>query len=158
MKITLISTGKSDDGWVRDAVKRYADRIPHYTAFQHIETDDVKAKTKKPDPAALLRMEAQKQMKHIAPSDFVVIFDEHGKSVTSEGFADFFAKHHLAGTRHMVFIIGGAHGFDQEVKARANASLSLSKMTLTHQMVRILALEQIYRAHTILKGEPYHHS
>lgn len=158
MKITLISTGKSDDGWVRDAVKRYADRLPHYTAFQYIETEDVKAKTKKPDTAALLRAEGQKQLKHLAPSDVVILFDEKGKSFTSEEFAGFFAKHHLAGTRHMVFIIGGAHGFDEEVRARANASISLSKMTLTHQMVRILALEQIYRAHTILKGEPYHHS
>ncbi len=158
MKITLISTGKSDDGWVREAVKRYADRLPHYSVFHYIETEDAKAKTKKHDSAATLRTEAHKQLKHIAPSDFVVLFDEQGKSFTSEEFANFFAKHHLAGTRHMVFMIGGAHGFDDEVKARANASISLSKMTLTHQMVRIFALEQIYRAHTILKGEPYHHS
>lgn len=158
MKVTLISTGKSDDTWVREAVKRYADRIPHYTAFTYTETDDVKAKTKKPDSAALLRQEAERQLKCIQPSDYVVLFDEHGKSLSSDAFASFFEKHHLSGTKHMVFVIGGAHGFDQALKQRANAMISLSPMTLTHQMVRILALEQIYRAHTILKGEPYHHS
>lgn len=157
MKVTLISTGRTDEAWVREGMDVYIKRLGHYTTFSYLETDDVKSKTRKPDSAALLKAEAERQLRLIGDHDVLVLFDEHGKEFSSVGFAEFFAKHRLASTRQLTFLIGGAHGFAPELLTRANSKVALSKMTFPHKFVRVIALEQIYRAHTLLKGEPYHH-
>ncbi len=157
MKITLVATGRTNDSWVKEGMSVYLRRLEHYTAITYIETDDVKLKAKKPLLEAIRNGEQERQMRLIAPSDIVVLFDEHGKALSSTEFAGFFSKHHLAGSRHLIFFIGGAHGFASAMHDRANLKLALSAMTFPHQLVRIIALEQLYRAHTIIKGEPYHH-
>ncbi|MCF0191139.1 MAG: 23S rRNA (pseudouridine(1915)-N(3))-methyltransferase RlmH, partial [Marinilabiliaceae bacterium] len=101
--------------------------------------------------------EAQAVMALIQPSDVLVIMDENGKQFTSRQFADYLAKMAVQGTRRLLFLIGGPYGFDKSIYDRANFKISLSPMTFSHQMVRLIFLEQLYRAHTIIKGQPYHH-
>lgn len=158
MKVSLIATGKSGEKWLSEGMETYIRRLGHYTNFHYVEVDDVRIKAKKPDPETIKNEEGQRILRHISTGDFVVLLDERGRTYSSEGFADFFAKHHLAGTKHLLFIIGGAHGFSKAVTKRSNAKLSLSAMTFPHRLIRLFILEQIYRAHTLIKGEPYHHA
>lgn len=158
MKVTLVATGKSGEKWLSEGMETYIRRLAHYTSFHYVEVDDVRIKAKKPEPDTIKTEEGKRILRHISPGDFVVLLDERGKTLSSEGFADFFSKHHLAGTKHVLFIIGGAHGFSSEVIQRSDAKLSLSAMTFPHRLIRLFILEQIYRAHTLIKGEPYHHA
>lgn len=103
------------------------------------------------------RLEGQAILAEINTSDTVVLLDEGGKMYSSRNFADFFTRIAVSGTKRLVFVIGGPYGFSPEVYARANNKISLSPMTFSHQMVRLIFAEQLYRAHTIIKGEPYHH-
>ena len=134
----------------------YLKRLPHYLPFTYQELPDVK-NARKLDPIALKIAEGQAFLSKLDPTDHVILLDEGGASKTSRQLAKLFEKHMLGGTRRMVLIIGGAYGFSDEMYARANGKLSLSPLTFSHQMVRVIALEQVYRAQTILKGEPYHH-
>jgi 23S rRNA (pseudouridine1915-N3)-methyltransferase len=157
MKTTLVAVGKTNDAWIKQGISVYMDRLKHYLKFEYHELEDVKIKSGKPDFARVSASEGEKVLKFIEPGDHVVLFDENGKEFSSEGFADWFVKRQNASPRQLIFLIGGAYGFSPEVRSRANEVISLSQMTFSHQMVRVFAIEQIYRAQSIIKGEPYHH-
>ncbi len=156
MKITLLAVGKTQEGYLVEGIAKYLKRLGHYVNFVFIETKDIKT-TKGMTSEEQSRMEAAIILKYLHPSDFVILLDEHGKEFTSKKFATFIEKKLIESLPHLVFIIGGPYGFGKEVRTRANEILSLSQMTFAHEMVRLITLEQIYRAFTIIKSEPYHH-
>lgn len=156
MKITLLTVGKTDRDWVRQGLDIYVSRLRHYVPFIMTEIPELKnvsALTKDQIKAR----EGELIMKNIRPADDVVLLDERGKEYTSVELASVINDKMTYGGRDMVFVIGGAYGFSPEIYARANSRISLSKMTFSHQMVRAIFAEQLYRAFTIIKGEPYHH-
>lgn len=157
MKINLIIVGKTNIGWVAEAVKDYSERLTHYVPFTTTLIPDVKNATNMSHDE-LKNREGEAILKAIATSDEVWLMDERGKEFTSEEFAAKMEKTVASlGARNLVFIIGGAFGFSKEVYARANGMIALSKMTFSHQMVRAIFVEQLYRAFTIIRGEKYHH-
>ncbi len=158
MKVTLIAIGKTTERWIQDGLAIYENRIPHYIKFEYYETDDVKLRAGKHDPRLVMEAEAKKVSKLIDSVDHLVLLDENGKEHSSEQFATWFQKRQNQGLKHLAFLIGGPYGFAEELKKQSKEKVSLSKMTFSHQMVRVFAAEQIYRAQTILKGDPYHHS
>lgn len=156
MKIVLVVIGKTDDKFIIEGIKKYQNRLKHYISFDYTELPDVKKvrnlshdQQKKAEGVSLLNI--------IKPGDHVVLLDEKGKSFSSREFATYTEKRMVSGTRRMLFIIGGPYGFSDEVYKVANDKVSLSKMTFSHQLVRLIFFEQIYRAMTILRNEPYHH-
>ena len=157
MKVTLIAIGKTTEKWIREGLAIYEGRIPHYIRFAYIETDDVKLRAGKHDTRLVMEAEAKKVEKILETVDHLVLLDENGKEHSSEQFAVWFQKRQNQGLKHMAFLIGGPYGFAESIKSKAKEKMSLSKMTFSHQMVRVFAAEQIYRAQTILKGDPYHH-
>lgn len=156
MKCILLSIGKTADSWLKEGMSVYEKRIPHYMPFEYMEIPDVKNAGKK-DRELLKKEEGQALMSKIQNGDRVILLDEGGGELSSRKFAAYFQHHMNSGVKRLVFVIGGAYGFSKEIKTRANGEISLSQMTLSHQMVRLVALEQVYRAMTILRGEPYHH-
>lgn len=156
MTITLLTVGRTDVKWVREGLELYTSRLQHYAPFSVVEIPELKG-------VAALReqqikeKEGQLILKYLNPQDTLILLDEKGKEFRSVEFAEQLQKLLAAGGRSLVFTIGGAYGFSQDVYARANGKISLSKMTFSHQMVRTIFTEQLYRAFTILKGEPYHH-
>ncbi len=155
MKITLLTIGQTDDPWLRDAIGAYMQRINRYTGFgiHHIPTpkkwNSLSAVQRKEQEGKLLLEQMQE-------SDFVVLLDEKGKVFNSVQFAGFIQERMNRSTRKLMFIVGGPWGFSPEVYRKAQMKLSLSAMTFSHQMVRLFFTEQLYRAFTILKNEPYH--
>ncbi len=156
MKVTLLAIGKTDDGYLKEGIEKYLQRLKHYTRFDLQIIPDVK-NSKNLSESEQRRKEAGLLLKNCFPGDYVVLLDERGKLLRSADFAQFIEQKAVANIQQLTFIIGGPYGFDESVYSRANAQLSLSKMTFSHQMIRLLFVEQLYRAHTILKGEPYHH-
>ncbi|WP_028298458.1 23S rRNA (pseudouridine(1915)-N(3))-methyltransferase RlmH [Olivibacter sitiensis] len=156
MKITLLCIGKTDESFVETGVQKYIKRIKHYIGFSLQVIPDIK-NSKNLNQAQQKNKEAELILKQIGNSDFVVLLDEKGKELRSVEFADYLNKHLIGSTQHLVAVIGGPYGFDDKLYQRANAKLSLSKMTFSHQMIRLFFVEQTYRAFSILKGEPYHH-
>jgi 23S rRNA (pseudouridine1915-N3)-methyltransferase len=156
MKITLLCIGKTDDKFIQEGIDKYIKRLKHYISFNIIVLPDVK-NVKNLSEAQQKEKEAELFNKNIQSGDFVVLLDERGKEYRSLEFSTFIEKKMVASVQHMVFLIGGPYGFAEEIKQRANSFVSLSKMTFSHQMVRLFFVEQIYRAFTIMKGEPYHH-
>ena len=156
MKISLICIGKTDDKYIEQGIEVYTKRLKHYCNFQIIVIPDIK-NAKNLSEAQQKEKEAQLILKNISNQDYVMLLDERGKMYSSIEFSGFLEKQMLASVSHIVLIIGGPYGFDQQVYDRANGKLSLSKMTFSHQMVRLFFMEQLYRAHTIMRGEPYHH-
>ena len=156
MKILLISVGTMREAPLKELAERYSSRIPHYIPFEAVEVPDA-ASSKNSTPQARKAKEGEAILSKIAPGDFVVLLDERGKQMTSRELASFIDRKAATLSRNIVFVIGGPYGFSQEVYNRANLLLGISKMTFTHEMARVLTLEQIYRAMTILRGEPYHH-
>lgn len=156
MKITLISVGRNADKDIQVLIDRYLDRLKHYTTLDYKIIPDIKG-VKNMSPDAQKTAEGQSILALLQPSDHVMLLDERGKEYTSRGFSEVISRHLLAGTRNVVFVIGGPYGFSQAVYDRANSMLSLSRMTLTHEMVRMFFVEQLYRAFTIIRGENYHH-
>lgn len=152
MKLKVLWVGKTRDPWVKDAVEEYAGRIRRYSPLELLEAREEKGA----DPAEQQRRECERLEKLISPAATLVVLDETGEQVSSSGLASFVGKQRDSGTGELVFVIGGAYGFSEEFRKRGKL-LALSKMTFTHQMVRAFLLEQIYRAFTILNGEPYHH-
>lgn len=156
MKILLLAIGKTDEDYLVSGIKKYVGRLGHYTPFEMKEIPD-------PRNRKTLSEEQQKKaesfllLQQLQPTDRVVLLDENGKQFTSIQFAESLEKQIASGAKRLVFVIGGPYGFTQEVYDRANAKMSLSPMTFSHQMVRLIFVEQLYRAFTILKGEPYHH-
>lgn len=155
MRINLVCMGKTDDKEIINLVKYYQNRLPKYWNFEIIEIADVKnAKNLSPD--LLKKEEGKLFLNHIENSDTVVLLDEKGKQFTSREFASKIDNWMTSSVKKVSIIIGGAYGFSEEMYERANEKMSLSKMTFTHQMIRLFFVEQIYRADQILQGKPYH--
>ena len=156
MTIKLLATGKTDDTSLGKLVENYQSRLQHYNKFELEIIPDLK-KSKSLSFDQQKTAEGKAILEKLATSDFVVLLDENGKQFSSEAFANYLQKQLNTGLKQLIFVIGGPFGFSEEVYSRANAKLSLSKMTFSHQMVRLFFVEQLYRAFTILKNEPYHH-
>lgn len=155
MRITLMTVGKTREGWVGEGLGLYASRLSHYTDFSVREIPSLRV-TASVSKDEIVRREGGLIMDLLSPSDYVVLLDERGEERTSSAFSAWLQKRMAAG-RNMVFVVGGAYGFSPAVYGRADSMMSLSKMTFPHQMVRTVFAEQLYRAFTIIKGEPYHH-
>ncbi len=157
MKILLLVIGKTDEDYLITGIKKYVGRLGHYVSFEMKEIPDIRNRK-------TLSEEQQKKaesfllLQQLQPGDHVVLLDENGSTFTSVGFAENLEKLMASGAKRIVFIVGGPYGFAQEVYDKANAKMALSAMTFSHQMVRLIFVEQLYRAFTILKGEPYHHN
>lgn len=156
MKLSLLLVGETDDKALKTAIDRYVTRLGHYCSFD-VEVLKSPKKFKKLDTEALKVAEGKLIMENLSPQDFLVMLDENGKQFGSVAFSEKLQKWLNGGHRRIVFLVGGAFGFSEEVYARADFKLGLSSMTLTHQMVRLLFTEQLYRAFTILRNEKYHH-
>ena len=156
MKITLLTVGKTDRDWVRQGLDIYVSRLKHYIPFSLLEIPELKNVSALSKDQIKMK-EGELILKNIRPADDLILLDEHGKEYTSIQLAKILQDKISYECKDMVFVIGGAYGFSDAVYARANSKLSLSKMTFSHQMVRTIFAEQLYRAFTIMKGEPYHH-
>jgi len=156
MKITLLTVGKSTNSHLIKLQEEYQNRLKFYIPFEMVVVPELK-NTKNLSINEQLEKEADLIIKQLETSDEVVLLDEKGKQFTSVGFSDFIAKKMLASHKRMVFVVGGPYGFSDRIYHRANGKISLSAMTFSHQMIRVIFVEQLYRAMTILKGEPYHH-
>lgn len=157
LKITLIAVGKTEDKYLIEGIEKYLNRLKHYINFSILIIPELK-NTKNLTEAQQKTKEAELLHKQINPTDVVVLLDEKGKKYTSVTFANYINKQMIGSVQNLVFVIGGPYGFDESIYKRANSSLSLSDMTFSHQMVRLFFVEQLYRAFTILKNEPYHHA
>ena len=155
MRINLLCIGKTDDKEIAGLVKYYQNRLPKHWNFEITEISDVK-NAKNLSPELLKKEEAKLFLTHTENSDFVVLLDENGKQFTSREFAGKIDNWMNSSVKKVSFFIGGAYGFSDEIYQRANEKMSLSKMTFTHQMIRLFFVEQIYRADQILQGKPYH--
>lgn len=155
MNIRLIVVGKTDIAFVREGFEQYRSRLKHYVNFSYEEIPALRDQ-KGATPATVREREAVLILKKIEGCDRVVLLDEHGKEHTSVGFAEYIQRQMNAGVRTLAFVVGGAYGFAPEVYAAAGDKVSLSQMTFNHQMVRLFFAEQLYRAFTILRHEPYH--
>ena len=156
MRLTLLTVGRTDIPWVREGLDMYVSRIGHYVPFELREIPELKG------VAALTREQIKERegeliLKQLRSADEVILLDEHGREYRSLEFADWLGRRMAGSGRDLVFVIGGAYGFSDAVYARAAGKVSLSKMTYSHQLVRTIFAEQLYRAFTILRGEPYHH-
>ncbi len=156
MKIKLIQIGKTEDSYLIDGIKKYSDRLIHYVNFSVITIPALK-NAKNLQPIDFKLQEAVLLLKNIQTTDFVILLDEKGKEFSSNDFAEYLRKQGVAGNSNLVFIIGGPFGFDEKIYQRADLKISLSKLTYSHQMIRLLFTEQLYRAMTIIRGESYHH-
>ncbi len=156
MNIELIVVGKTDMKEVEALVSMYTKRLNHYVKFAITTIADVR-NTKKLSESEQKRLEGEQILRLINESDSVMLLDEHGAELRSIEFADLLQRRMSAGTKRLIFVIGGPYGFSEAVYQRANSKLSLSKMTFSHQIVRAIFTEQLYRAFTILRNEPYHH-
>ncbi|MCL1868710.1 MAG: 23S rRNA (pseudouridine(1915)-N(3))-methyltransferase RlmH, partial [Paludibacter sp.] len=156
MKIKLLVIGKTDNKHIAALFDDYCKRLQHYVCFEFSIIADLK-NAKNLSFAEQKEREGDLLLKSFEPADEVILLDENGTCMKSTEFADFLTKKSLVSVKNLVFVVGGAYGFSQRVYARANERISLSKMTFSHQMVRLIFAEQLYRAFTIIKGEKYHH-
>lgn len=154
MEIVLMCVGRTATGFVKTGMEEYMRRMERYVPFRLTELPDTRAA----DPRQQKSAEGKVFLSRLLPSDYVLLLDERGTEYTSEGFATMLQKRMASGRKRLVMCIGGPYGFSQEVYDRADGMVALSKMTFTHDMARLIATEQLYRAMTILRGEPYHHS
>lgn len=155
MKITLLVVGKTTDTHIELLIQEYQKRLAHYIPFNIQVIPELK-NTKALTPEQQKQTEGELILRTINSSTDLVLLDEHGKEFRSIEFADYVQKRMSSG-RDVFFVVGGPYGFSEAVYQRANGKISLSKMTFSHQMVRLFFVEQLYRAMTILRGEPYHH-
>jgi 23S rRNA (pseudouridine1915-N3)-methyltransferase len=156
MKIKLLLTGKTEEEFLRTGIREYEIRVKRYVPFEITEIPALK------NQASLSQAEQKTReslliTKHFQPGDVIVLLDEHGREFRSTEFATYLNRQFLSGSKRLVFVVGGPFGFDPLLKKKASDILSLSKMTFSHQMVRLFFTEQLYRALTIIKGEGYHH-
>ena len=156
MKITLLTVGKTDKKWVKEGIDIYVSRLRHYIPFNIVEIPELK-NVSAFSKEQIKSKEGDLILKNIRPTDDLILLDEHGREYTSVEWAGFLENRISRIGKDIVFVIGGAYGFSPEVYSRADGKVSLSKMTFSHQMVRAIFTEQIYRAFTIMRGEPYHH-
>ena len=156
MKITLLVIGKTDSAYLTEGINEYAKRLNHYINFDIEVIPDLK-KNRNLNTELQKIQEGELILLKKLPGKELHLFDEKGKMFTSKEFAGFLEKKMASGLKELVLVIGGPFGFSSKVYEAANSKISLSKLTFSHQMVRLMCVEQIYRAFTILKGEPYHH-
>ncbi|MFV0378327.1 MAG: 23S rRNA (pseudouridine(1915)-N(3))-methyltransferase RlmH [Mangrovibacterium sp.] len=156
MKVQLLVIGKTDKDYLNEGIDLFRKRIPHYLPFEYQIIPDIKNTRNLPEDQQKEK-EGELILAQLKAGDELILLDEHGKEYRSTEFALFLEKKMLAGTKTLVFCIGGPYGFSPNVFEMATGKISLSKMTFSHQMVRLIFCEQLYRALTILKGEPYHH-
>lgn len=156
MKVQLWVIGKTTDTYLLPGINDYKNRLRRYCQFKYIEFPAAKI-GKNASEIETKNKEEKSVLEKLQKSDFLVLMDERGQDYTSEKFASFLSSHQMRGTKNLVFLLGGAYGFSTSVYERANTKIALSKMTFTHQMVRLIFTEQLYRAFTITKGEKYHH-
>lgn len=156
MKIKLLMLGKTTDIRLSELIEEYAARLKYYISFEQIVIPELKnVKNMRIDQQK--EKEAELILNKLGISDELILLDEKGKQMTSKGFSDFLSKKIMSSGKDLLFVIGGPYGFSPKVYEKAKFLLSLSSMTFSHQMIRLLFTEQLYRAFTILKGEPYHH-
>lgn len=155
MNIKLIVVGKNEQKYLKEALDIYIKRLTHYINFELVVLPDVK-NAKNMSVSELKDKEAELILKHSAKADKVVLLDEKGKEFSSVEFSKYIEKQMNASLKTLAFVVGGAFGFSEKVYSQAGEKLSISKMTFSHQMIRLLFVEQLYRAFTIIKGEPYH--
>ena len=156
MKITLITVGKTDRDWVKQGLDIYVSRLKHYIPFSINEIPELK-NVSALSKEQIKSREGELILKLVKPTDDLILLDERGKEYTSMELAKVIQDKISYSNKDIVYVIGGAYGFSEEVYRRANSKMSLSKMSFSHQMVRAIFAEQIYRAFTIIRGEPYHH-
>lgn len=156
MKVTLITVGKTNNLNFKNAISDYQKRLKFYLSFEIEELPDIK-NTKNMTEDEQKQKEGEMLLKSFQNGDEVILLDDKGVEHTSMSFSSFIEKKSVAGLKRLVFVVGGPYGFSPDVYGRANGKVSLSRMTFSHQMVRLIFVEQLYRAMTILKGEPYHH-
>ncbi len=157
MKIKVICIGKTGKDFLVEGEQEYIKRLAHYIPTEKIELPDIK-NAKSLSEEQVKQQEGKAFLAKIESSDYLILLDEKGTTYSSEKFAQYLQLRFNSGGKNLVFLIGGAYGFSEEIYQRANDKIALSKMTFSHQMVRMIFLEQVYRGMTILKGEPYHHS
>lgn len=155
MKTDFLLVGKTTDKHLQTLIDDYVSRVGHYMPFSMITIPATKSR-KTLSEEQQCKIEGTQILEKVSPNDTLVLFDEHGKEYTSMELASWLQSQRM-NSRRLVLAIGGPYGFSQEVYKRANEMISLSRLTLSHQMVRLFAVEQIYRACTIINGEPYHH-
>lgn len=155
MKIVFLVIGKTSERWIEEGMGVFLKRLQHYQKTEFHALPDVKGGGKM-SPTALKEAEASVYQNYLEPTDWVVLLDENGKEFGSREFANQIQKWRNAGPKRLVFIVGGAYGFAPSMYQVAKVKLSMSKMTTSHQLIRVIFLEQLYRAMTILRGEPYH--
>ena len=156
MKILLLTIGNTDKKYMKEGIDDYVKRLAFYVPFESKAIPDLKNRS---SLSSDLQKEKEGQLilSQVSPGDYLILLDEHGEEFTSVGFSGWIEKKMIAGTRQLIFVIGGPYGFSNMVYQRADIKIALSKLTFSHQMVRLIFVEQIYRAMTIIKNEPYHH-
>lgn len=155
MKMKLIVVGKTDEKYLQEGIDKYFGRLKHYISFELVVINDIKTGTKQ-NVATQKEKEGKLILNHVSANDMLVLLDENGKNYNSIEFSEFIQKK-MNASSDVVFVVGGPFGFSDAVYNRANDKIALSKMTFSHQMVRLFFIEQLYRAFTILRGEKYHH-
>lgn len=156
MKIVLAAVGKTTTQYLRTGIDMYLDRLKHYVQVQVCIVPDIKT-TKTITESAQKEREGAVLLQMLQPGDRLILLDERGKRLTSRQFSESIERHMISGCKRVVYAVGGPYGFSEDVYARADGKLSLSDMTFPHEMVRLFFVEQLYRALTIMRGEPYHH-
>jgi len=157
MTIRVISIGKTNISYIKDGLDEYASRLKHYTKLSWEELSDIK-KIDRNNRSLLIEKEGEAFLSSIDARETVFLLDDGGKSMDSIQFSNWINQHQIYDQSNLVLIIGGAYGFSEKLIHRSKGKISLSKLTFNHQMVRLILAEQLYRAFTIIKGEPYHHS
>lgn len=156
MKITLAVIGKTEVGFVRQGIDEYVKRLQHYVSFNIQYIGDIKG-TRNMSEEQQKVAEGRQLLASLEPSDYILLLDEHGTERTSMDYSQWLQRRMASGCKRLVFVVGGPYGFSKEVYDRSNEMISLSKMTFPHELVRLIFVEQLYRAFTILRHEPYHH-
>lgn len=156
MDIQLLTVGKTTTDYISKGIDIYISRLRHYIPFSINTIGDIKG-SRKMTEQQIKEAEGKEILNSVSPSDLVILLDERGTQYTSVQFSDFIQKQMLSGRKRTIFVVGGPYGFSDAVYQRANGKISFSKMTFSHEMIRLFFVEQIYRAMTILRGEPYHH-
>lgn len=156
MKIKFIVVGKTNFNYLKEGIELYLGRLKHYVNVEYIE---LHAKIpKSANQKEVKQIEGKLFEKHLKSGDTLILLDENGKKFSSLKFSKWIETHQINGTRNLTFLVGGPYGFSESITSRQHQKMSLSDMTFSHQMIRVFFLEQVYRAFTIIKGEPYHHA
>ena len=156
MEVKLVTVGRTDVKWVKEGLDLYVSRLRHYVPFSLVEIPQLR-NVSSLSQEQIKEKEGELILRQLNPGDGVILLDEHGTEFRSVEWAEWLRQRLSRGGKGLVFVIGGAYGFPPAVYARAEGKISLSRMTFSHQMVRTIFAEQLYRAFTIIKGEPYHH-